>query len=432
MDLIRKLRHWVLARPRALVVGAPGTEPLRWAVEAELDGRGWALAESPADTDLLLVLGVPGPQLSTAVDVLWGQVPQPRHRLAVADESQVHDVLATAVPALVHAAAHPSDTSPQVLPSMAGSSTTDTSTSDGHHRTHEAMNHASHGGGEHAGHDAALEGMDHSAHEEAGSDGAGEGGHRHGDMDEPTDGSEHSGHVPTGHDGHGGHGGGHGDHHMHHGGTVAGLEMAETAPDRDGLWLDVLRVSLGPVLPGWPMGLVLQAHLQGDVITDAQLSWLDDGHGEYAAVALDSRRAALDNLASLLWTAGWLTAARDARRARDGLGSADPPKWEAAAALAARVARRVRRSRSLAWVVRETERRLPSDHAVAGGGDILDRIRRMCDVAAGCEGAHLPVATLHDLRTALIGAELGTARLLVASVALNRTAPLNDAEMAHG
>jgi hypothetical protein len=42
------------------------------------------------------------------------------------------------------------------------------------------------------------------------------------------------------------------DHHMHHGGSVAGLPMADTGPDRDGLQLDVLdRVRGGAT---WPQG----------------------------------------------------------------------------------------------------------------------------------------------------------------------------------
>lgn len=42
-------------------------------------------------------------------------------------------------------------------------------------------------------------------------------------------------------------GGGH-DVHMMHSGDVAGLPMADRAPDRDGLTFDALHVTLGPVL----------------------------------------------------------------------------------------------------------------------------------------------------------------------------------------
>ena len=70
MDLTRRLRRWAVRRPRVLVVDAPGSTPLRWAVEAHLDSRGWSPALSPAETDLLLVLGEPGAELARAVDVV--------------------------------------------------------------------------------------------------------------------------------------------------------------------------------------------------------------------------------------------------------------------------------------------------------------------------------------------------------------------------
>jgi len=60
MDLIERLRRWAVARPRVLVIDAPGSAALRWTVEAELERRGCALALSPAEADLLLVLGEPG------------------------------------------------------------------------------------------------------------------------------------------------------------------------------------------------------------------------------------------------------------------------------------------------------------------------------------------------------------------------------------
>ncbi len=41
--------------------------------------------------------------------------------------------------------------------------------------------------------------------------------------------------------------------------------------DRDGLEMDELSVSLGPVLPSWPAGLVLRCVLHGDLIADASV-----------------------------------------------------------------------------------------------------------------------------------------------------------------
>lgn len=51
------------------------------------------------------------------------------------------------------------------------------------------------------------------------------------------------------------------------GGTPYGRPMAELGPDRDGLRLDVLPMTLGPFMPRLPAGLVLAAGLSGDVMT---------------------------------------------------------------------------------------------------------------------------------------------------------------------
>ena len=124
------------------------------------------------------------------------------------------------------------------------------------------------------------------------------------------------------HGGHGSHGAegshaaeeGHGGHEDHGGGMdVDGLPMADRAEDRDGLTLDVLHLSLGPVLPAWPAGLVLDVALQGDVLQSAEarvlpgLPWPHDGSatdpgGRLAAAHL------LDAAAGQLLLAGWADA----------------------------------------------------------------------------------------------------------------------------
>lgn len=55
------------------------------------------------------------------------------------------------------------------------------------------------------------------------------------------------------------------------GGVPYGRPMAERAPDRDGLELDVLDREIGPFFPGLPPGLVLTVRLQGDVIQWAEV-----------------------------------------------------------------------------------------------------------------------------------------------------------------
>ncbi|WP_236246057.1 hypothetical protein [Streptomyces sp. CC210A] len=122
--------------------------------------------------------------------------------------------------------------------------------------------------------------------------------------------------------------------------------MAEVGDDRDGLALDRLHVTLGPLLCDWPAGLVVRAVLQGDVIQRADVdvsAWRDAGPGasfwtepwrraaagEPVTAGEGARRRAagrLDRLARLLAVAGWPAAAVAARRLRDDLldGAAGP------------------------------------------------------------------------------------------------------------
>ena len=387
MDLIERLRRWAVARPRVLVIDAPGSAALRWTVEAELERRGCALALSPAEADLLLVLGEPGEELAQAVDVVWSQVPAPRHRASISTGDEVAPALDAAVEALAEAAGRgqPGDDErprPGDLLEQRGG---------GSHGDHTGMEH---GGMDPDGHDEGVahadgHGMDHAGMDHAGMD--------HGGM------------------GHGGHGG------M----DVAGLPMAGTVPDRDGLRLDALQVSLGPVLACWPTGLLLHGQLQGDVLSRVRLTWVDADTGDDGPVCDrdDARFLALDHLSRFLEVAGWPTAARDARRARDRLRSADPAEAAAGHRLAVRLARRVRRSRTLAWSVRGVG---AIEHAEPGDldGDVLDRVRRWCELTAAPElqaGAP-PDVPPEQVAPLLEGAELAAARLVVASLQLSHPA----------
>lgn len=366
MDLSGRLRCWAFARPRVLVVDAAAQDGLRWAVEAAIDDRGWDLAASPADTDVVVVLGEPGPALTDAIDVLWSQVPRPRHAVTIADVALLDQQLDAAVEELASSSVAEADDGSTVGPEdrLAAGRSPDSG---------------------HAGHDM-------------------HGGHADHDM------------------------GGDGGHHMHHGGTVAGLAMAQTAPDRDGLELDTLTVALGPVLPGWPTGLVLRAQLHGDVLSDVQLAWTDGGGPETGRLAPrhDPKLVALDHLARFLVVAGWPRQAGRARRALAGLRSADPDRRARAGRAATRVAGQVRRSRTLVWSVRGMGL-LPASTPVAsddGGSrsrrDVLDRVRQWCDLAAGQTERPVPVLRLEVLARVLEGGELAAARLVVASVAPER------------
>ena len=458
-----RLRAWALASPRVLVVEAPGSRPLRWTVEAELDRRGWAQALSPSDADVLLVIGTPGPELAAAVELVWRQIPRPRHRLHVLSEADVEEGLAAAPVELAAAGEQAEEDDGDAAPGGAESGRTAPMDHSGHgamagmamdHSGHEGMDHSGHGamagmamdhsgpeGMDHSGH-GAMAGMDHSGHDGMGMDHSGHGamagmehsGHEGMGMDHSGHGAmagmEHSGHEDMGRD-HSGHGAmagmDHSGHHMHHGGEVAGLPMAETGPDRDGLALDVLRVSLGPILPAWPTGLLLRAELQGDVLTGAQLSWLDAGDHPDADRGADPRRTSLDLLASLLEVAGWSTAARDARWARDGLASPDPGERATAERRAQRVVRRVRRSRALAWSLRGVG--CLADPDGDRDGDVLDRMRRWCDAVSDGAASGSRVLALDEVASVLQGAEVAAARLIVASIELQRSVVRAETEI---
>jgi hypothetical protein len=79
-------QRWVASavdRAHALVVEVPGWWATRARVERDLARRGWRLALSPADADLLIVCGEPGGQLAETIDRVWDQLPGPRARVAV-------------------------------------------------------------------------------------------------------------------------------------------------------------------------------------------------------------------------------------------------------------------------------------------------------------------------------------------------------------
>ncbi len=377
MGLSDRIRRWALARPRVLIIAGPGSDRLRWLLEAEADRRGWPLALAPADADLLLTIGPLGPELSVAVDNLWSQVPAPRHRAAVTRE-EVAAQLDAAARALAAPAAYagcPVD--PAALlnaPHHAGHE-------DHPMEEHEETGHSHHtNAGHQMGHDDAH-----------GEDAHGEGAH-----------------------------GGHQMDHMDHGGGVAGLPMAGTAPDRDGLELDELNITLGPILPAWPAGLIVHAALQGDVLSSAAVSWVDDTAPAAAPTDVAAQRAwAVDVLARFLVVAGWPRAARQARAARTDLAGFDASDAARGSAAATRLARTVSRSRTLAWSVRGLGRSAPGHAAEGQGEDVWERVLRWCTIAAGLETPPeraAPVLGAAELQDLLVGAELAAARLIVASV----------------
>ena len=197
--------------------------------------------------------------------------------------------------------------------------------------------------------------------------------------------------------------------------TPGGIPLAQGGEDRDGLEMDVLNVRLGPVLPHWPAGLVLRCSLQGDVLVDARAQLLDEtGHQDGGSVGAARR---LDSIAALLALAGWDGAAAEARRLRNA-ALEDEEAW---GPRVDRLRRKVRRSWTLRWSLRglrpltteEVQRQgLPPDAA----GDTYDRLIGMLDRAAEAGGAEARPLSTGQLAPLVIGLDLATARLVLASL----------------
>jgi hypothetical protein len=419
VGLSARLAAYAAARPRPFVVAVPGGTRARLVVEAELRRRAWFPADAPAASDVLIVCAEPGAALAEAIKAVWGEIPGPRARVLLpprASKVATSEALDRAVAELADVAAQREDAAARIAagPWRPGGGED--------HGDREDHGGGGHGDGENRGHDE-HGGQEGHAME---MDGSGEGGH-------------------------GGHGGGHGHHMM---GAPAGLAMAERAPDRDGLKLDVLHVPLGPVLPDWPAGLEVMLRLQGDVVQSAEVRvpnglggerfwdepWLGEGGTRGKA---ERRRAAahLDSVARLLGVAGWRGEADRARLLRDAVLEGRPghelrPRF-------ARFARRTGRSRPLRWMTRGIgviDQSTVSRHGLTGpaarhlGGvsarfegwltEIGESLSRVDDTAAldDDESSRGPVhaapsrALLAALPSLLDGAELASVRLIVASL----------------
>jgi hypothetical protein len=93
MGLSAWLARRAVAGAHVLLVEAPGGWLVRVRAEQALRRRGWHVALSPADADVLLVCGTPGGPLSSAVELVWDQMPGPRSRIDVVSETGVDDAL---------------------------------------------------------------------------------------------------------------------------------------------------------------------------------------------------------------------------------------------------------------------------------------------------------------------------------------------------
>lgn len=185
------------------------------------------------------------------------------------------------------------------------------------------------------------------------------------------------------------------------------IAMADRGSDRDGLKLDQLHFSLGPILPHWPGGLTVDIAMQGDVIQTAEPKWAPHAlRSDEATPPLDAVARRLDDAYVFLSTVGWRSAASEARRLRDTEGPAHRKE-------VGRFTKSVARSRSFHWMTKGI--------ATHHGLDARDRLLAwLVGAQADCSGGQViehgtDHEELADLAALLVGLDLRAARLAIAS-----------------
>ncbi|MFZ5850070.1 MAG: hypothetical protein ACOYY2_01560, partial [Actinomycetota bacterium] len=93
MGLTDRLRAAAAARPHLLLLTVPAATAARVAVERAARLRGWPLAATPADADVLVTVGPLGTDSSAVADRLSAAMPLPRIRVAVRDAAEAAAVL---------------------------------------------------------------------------------------------------------------------------------------------------------------------------------------------------------------------------------------------------------------------------------------------------------------------------------------------------
>lgn len=251
MDMIastaNRVRCWAMGRPHVAVLASADRASTGWRVEAAAASRGWVRAGSPADADVLVVVGDHTPDLARASDLWWHHMTAPRSRIhlpqAATGDSGIDEQLQVALVRL-----HDWDTQredaarPDEVTQLLEDCSTLPESDEDPHAGHDMGGHAGHDMGGHAGHDV---------------------------------------------------------------GSVAGLPMASTGEDRDGLALDVLTHRWGPFLRGWPAGLVVRTTLSGDVVTSALVEQAPARPETFPRPV-----AVAHALVTVLDLAGWTAAAR--------------------------------------------------------------------------------------------------------------------------
>jgi len=193
-----------------------------------------------------------------------------------------------------------------------------------------------------------------------------------------------------------------------------GYPLASGEEDRDGLEMDVLTRTLGPVLADWDTRLLVHVELAGDLVRSAVVDVVPpaSAHRRHpdpdGAAPEDAAR--LDHLARLLRVAGAAHLAAFATRARD---AALDGRLDAAAAAGERLQRRIRRDVLLRWSL--------------GGLAVADTpvIEILLDWASGptrstrSDRSTRSVRsrlTADDVAHAIMGHDIGAARILLAAL----------------
>ena len=222
----------------------------------DLAAAGLRVVETPRHATVLVVVGDVPPGLAEAAATVYGQMPSPRAILRVGDTPlpaslPVPDATsALSQDALIAIVArlrgHLMHRSSDPLPSIIGqhAQISDEPTASAAVKANHAADdehHGAHGGTDHAGH-----GMDHGHH-----------GMDHGHLDHVDD-MNHGGMD-------------HGDM-MDAGGFMSMVAMTRDLPrSPDGLPMERVEASFGPLFPGLPGGLALTFSLDGDAVAGASI-----------------------------------------------------------------------------------------------------------------------------------------------------------------
>jgi hypothetical protein len=424
MDLTATLARLAAARPRVLLASMPGATPVRLAAERELRRRGWPLAATAAQADILLVTGFTE-DLDAAVREAWAGITAPRAFAGVEVADEIAIALDQAWQTLTEAREQP-------MPPARTSESDRPSEPEQPSMDGMAMEMDDMPGMHSAG------AMDMSSDSAMDTDASGDMAMHMGSGTAMEMGDDAPMDMDMG-------------MHMD---MPGGLSMARQGPDRDGLELDRLHLTLGPLLSDWPAGLVVRVVIQGDVLQQVETEttgpglpggswwnepWRQAAAGDVVPVSVAARRrlgAHLDSLGRFLAVAGWVDAASTARRLRDDTLSGAPAEVMRRPLM--RFAKKLTRSSVLRWSTRAMGS-LPDDAPPHLSGDVYDRYQRRLTATIEClkhlddptvlnpddfepargrwDPEHPPsaamVAVLPELLT---GAELAAARLIIASL----------------